>query len=80
MNEITRLANILKKLRQENEDEKQKSLALHFFVIKYANHPMGFDNASLKLLLKEAEMGDSYITEIDKMLKLSKYVSIKQEM
>ena len=38
---------------------------------------MGFDNASLKLLLKEAEMGDSYITEIDKMLKLSKYVSIR---
>ena len=41
MNEITRLANILKKLRQENEDEKQKSLALHFFCNKICKSSYG---------------------------------------
>lgn len=80
MNEIDRLTKILVNLRKNNE--KEKDLAFHYFIIKYANHLMGFNKDDFKTLLQNAQIGDgeSYLTEISKMLKLSKYVSIKQDM
>ena len=80
MDEISRLAKILNKLLKDNENDKNKFLAIHFFAVRYADNLMGFNNDSLKSILKEAGAKESYVIEINKMLKLSKYTSIKQNL
>ena len=80
MDEISRLAKILNKLLKDNENDKNKVLTIHFFAVRYADNLMGFNNDSLKSILKEAGVKESYVIEINKMLKLSNYTSTKQKL
>ena len=80
MNEIERLGKILKKLRNECKEDGMMDVALHYFVIKYSNHLQGFDDVDLENILGIAGYPLSYTAEIRKMLKLSEYVSIKQNI
>lgn len=57
---------------------RDKTTMIHLFAIKYAKE-LQDNNIQLKELLKNAGMPESYVTEINKGLRLSKYVEIKAD-
>jgi hypothetical protein len=80
MTEIQKLGQILSRLYIENRKSKNMKLAVHHFAIKYANDLRNYGQEELKNMLIEFDVPITYYTEIQNMLKLSKYVSIKQDM
>jgi 5-methylcytosine-specific restriction protein B len=67
----------LKKIYNEAEKGEQASM-IHMFGIRYALE-IKESGAAKKDIAIEAEIGESYGTEINKGVKLSKYVQIKDE-
>lgn len=70
------LANELKKMYNRGIDKKEQTTMIHLFGVMYAKiiRDNGF---ILRNILKHAEMPGSYQAEINKGMKLAKYVVAK---
>lgn len=68
------LANILKSMYTSSRTDK--TAMIHLFAVKYAKE-IRDNEITPKEILKIAEMPDSYFAEINKGIKLSKYVDVK---
>ena len=73
---ITELSDILKNM-YENATNK-KAVMIHLFGIKYAKE-LKNDDISIKELLKAAHIPESYVVEINKGIRLSEYVEVKEK-
>lgn len=71
------LAKELKKVYEDGAKNKEKTTMIHLFGIKYGEVIRG-QNYTPKQILKYAEMDESYHVEINKGIKLAKYVEIKE--
>ncbi len=72
---IWELGNTLKEMYEGNNGDK--TAMIHLFAIKYANEIRnnGYTPAEI---LKVAQMPESYFAEINKGIKLAKYVDVKE--
>ncbi|MDU1349276.1 DNA ligase [uncultured Clostridium sp.] len=73
---IMELANELKKMYEEGIPTKEQATMVHLFGIKYADD-IRKNGYAPREILKFADMPESYQAEINKGIKLSKYVEIK---
>lgn len=73
---IMELANELKKMYEEGIPTKEQTTMIHLFGIKYADD-IRKNGYVPREILKFADMPESYQVEINKGIKLSKYVEIK---
>lgn len=72
---LNELGNILKSM-YDNAPRREQSVMIHLFGIQYANEIRENDYTP-KDILKSAGMPESYQAEINKGIKLSKYVVAK---
>lgn len=70
------LANELKRMYEAGAQRKEQTTMIHLFGIKYAEI-IRINGYIPKGILKYAEMPESYQVEINKGIKLAKYVEIK---
>ena len=70
------LANELKRMYESGIQKKEQTTMIHLFAIKYAEI-IRMNGYIPKDILKYAEMPESYKAEINKGMKLAKYVEIK---
>ena len=70
-----KLANILREF-YDKAKRKQTILMIDLFGIEYGN-TIRKNDFSIKRIVQLSEIGDSYITEVTKAVKLSEYVNIK---
>ena len=70
------LANELKEMYESGIKKREQTTMIHLFGIKYANiiRDKGY---SPKEILKYAQMPESYQVEINKGIKLAKYIEVK---
>lgn len=70
------LANELKKMYEGGIRRREQTTMIHLFGIKYANiiKDKGYNP---KEILKYAQMPESYYTEINKGIRLAKYVEVR---
>lgn len=74
---ILELGNTLRSM-YENAPYREQSTMIHLFAIKYAKEIRG-NGYTPKEILKVAQMPESYQVEINKGIKLAKYVEIKDK-
>lgn len=74
---VLELGNTLR-LMYENAPYREQSTMIHLFAIKYAKEIRG-NGYTPKEILKIAQMPESYQVEINKGIKLAKYVEIKDK-
>lgn len=67
------LAMILKDMYQKGEVCREQTTMIHLFGIKYSSSIRDY-GLSIKKILEYAQLPESYKTEINKGMKLSKYV------
>lgn len=70
------LSNELKRMYEIGIHKKEQTTMIHLFGIKYADI-IRKNGYTPKNILKYAEMPESYQVEINKGIKLSKYVEIR---
>ena len=70
------LAMILKDMYQKGEVCREQTTMIHLFGIKYSRSIRDY-GLSIKKILEYAQLPESYKTEINKGMKLSKYVVAK---
>lgn len=70
------LGMILKDMYQQGEVCREQTTMIHLFGIKYSNSIKDY-GLSIKNILEYAQLPDSYKTEINKGMKLAKYVVVK---
>ncbi|MGI3164863.1 HTH-like domain-containing protein [Pseudooceanicola sp. 200-1SW] len=58
--------------------EREKTVAIHLFGIRYAEELEDLPMSELNLVAEEAGLSSSYGTELRKMVRLSKYVEEKK--
>ena len=73
---VNELGRVLKEM-YDNAPRGEQSAMIHLFGIKYANE-IRDDNHTPKDILKCAEMPESYQVEVNKGIKLAKYVTPKK--
>lgn len=73
---IVELANELKRMYESGIPAKEQATIIHLFGIKYAE-VIRKNGYTPRQILKYAGMPESYQVEINKGIKLSKYVVIK---
>lgn len=73
---IVELGNELRQMYESTNTEKVAMI--HLFGIKYAKEIRG-NGYTPKEILKVADMKGSYFAEINKGIKLAKYVEVKEE-
>lgn len=71
------LANELKIMYEKGVPAKEQTTMIHLFGIKYGNIIRG-NGYTPRAILKYTEMPESYQVEINKGIKLAKYVKVKE--
>ena len=70
------LGMILKDMYQQGDLCREQTTMIHLFGVKYASI-IKDNELSIKKILEYAGLRESYITEVNKGIRLAKYVSIK---
>ena len=70
-----KLGTILKEM-YDNAPSGEKVMHIHLFGIKYANE-ITINGLNIKEIVKASTLQESYHTEVNKGIKLSKYVMLK---
>ena len=73
---ITELSDILKNMYENATNNK--AAMIHLFGIKYAKE-LKNDDISIKELTKAAHIPESYVVEINKGIRPSEYVEVKEK-